>query len=206
MNDKAQPVFCFGDSNTYGYDPRSWLGSRYPEHVRWTGILHERTQRDIRNLGQPGREIPRFQYEMQQLQTLIDASSTAPYLWIILGSNDLLNGGGIPAEAVADRMKAFLLYLTDQAVFRSGEMRILLISPPRMLPGQWTDIHTQTESSHLGTCMGVMLSDLRRTKHLSSRKLAFADAGQWDLPVAFDGVHLTEEGHLNFANHVSAFL
>lgn len=25
---------CFGDSNTYGYDPRSWCGSRYDEGSR----------------------------------------------------------------------------------------------------------------------------------------------------------------------------
>ena len=22
-------VICYGDSNTYGYDPRGWLGGRY---------------------------------------------------------------------------------------------------------------------------------------------------------------------------------
>ena len=33
------PMLCFGDSNTYGYDPRSYLGSRYPTEERWTGIL-----------------------------------------------------------------------------------------------------------------------------------------------------------------------
>ena len=23
-------ILCFGDSNTYGYDPRSYFGSQYP--------------------------------------------------------------------------------------------------------------------------------------------------------------------------------
>ena len=30
-------VLCFGDSNTYGYDPRSFFGGRYPG--RWTDLL-----------------------------------------------------------------------------------------------------------------------------------------------------------------------
>ena len=31
---------------------------------------------------------------------------------------------------------------------------------------------------------------------------AFADAGKWDIPLAFDGVHFTGEGHLKFAERV----
>ena len=27
-------VICFGDSNTFGYDPRSWFGSRYTSDSR----------------------------------------------------------------------------------------------------------------------------------------------------------------------------
>ena len=27
-------IICFGDSNTWGYDPRSYLGERYPKDVR----------------------------------------------------------------------------------------------------------------------------------------------------------------------------
>ena len=34
-------ILCYGDSNTYGFDPRSWLGERYPADVRWTGLLRE---------------------------------------------------------------------------------------------------------------------------------------------------------------------
>ena len=32
-------VICFGDSNTYGYDPRSYLGGRYDPDSRWVDIL-----------------------------------------------------------------------------------------------------------------------------------------------------------------------
>ncbi|HIT31090.1 MAG TPA: lipase, partial [Candidatus Scatomorpha stercoravium] len=30
---------CFGDSNTWGYDPRSYFGGRYGEADRWPEIL-----------------------------------------------------------------------------------------------------------------------------------------------------------------------
>ena len=32
-------IFCFGDSNTYGYDPREPLGGRYPADARWPELL-----------------------------------------------------------------------------------------------------------------------------------------------------------------------
>ena len=52
-------VTCFGDSNTYGYDPRSWLGDRYDPQNRWVDILAGKTGWNISNRGQNGREIPR---------------------------------------------------------------------------------------------------------------------------------------------------
>ena len=32
-------VLCYGDSNTYGFDPRN--GLRYPSDIRWTGRLQQ---------------------------------------------------------------------------------------------------------------------------------------------------------------------
>ena len=51
-------LLCFGDSNTYGYDPRSYGGDRYPPESRWTDLLAESTGWEVVNLGQNGREIP----------------------------------------------------------------------------------------------------------------------------------------------------
>ena len=28
-------LLCCGDSNTYGYDPRSFFGDRYPKESHW---------------------------------------------------------------------------------------------------------------------------------------------------------------------------
>ena len=52
-------VLCFGDSNTYGYDPRSYFGGRYPAISRWVDLLAAKTGWDVINAGENGREIPR---------------------------------------------------------------------------------------------------------------------------------------------------
>ena len=51
-------VICFGDSNTYGYDPRSYFGGRYDADSRWVDILTTETGWTVCNMGQNGREIP----------------------------------------------------------------------------------------------------------------------------------------------------
>ena len=51
-------VICFGDSNTYGYDPQGYFGGRYDADSRWVDILAMETGWTISNMGQNGREIP----------------------------------------------------------------------------------------------------------------------------------------------------
>ena len=46
-------IICYGDSNTYGYDPCVMAGDRYPKEDRWTGILESEIRlenRGSRNL------------------------------------------------------------------------------------------------------------------------------------------------------------
>lgn len=167
-------VICFGDSNTYGYDPRSWLGGRYDAGSRWVDILAVETGWTVQNMGVNGREIPR---------TAPGFPPDTDLLIVMLGSNDLLQGRS-PEEA-AGKLERFLSGLSlprDQ---------ILLIAPPPMQPGEWV-----TSQRHI---------DDSRTFAQCCRNLAerlgvdFADAGDWDIPMAHDGVHFTEQGHRAFA-------
>ena len=45
----------------------------------------------------------------------------------------------------------------------------------------------------------VKLEDGSILRLSEAQAAAFADAGEWDIPLAFDGVHFTEEGHRRFA-------
>ena len=51
-------IICYGDSNTNGYDPRSFMGDRYGKDIRWTGVLAEKTDWSIRNHGMNGAVSP----------------------------------------------------------------------------------------------------------------------------------------------------
>ena len=113
-------VICFGDSNTYGYDPRGYFGGRYGADCRWVDILTEETGWTISNMGQNGREIP-------------SAAPAFPddtdLLIVMLGTNDLLQGRS-PKQA-AERLERFL------AGISLDRSKLLLIAPPPMAMGEW---------------------------------------------------------------------
>ena len=167
-------VLCFGDSNTYGYDPRSFLGGRYSPESRWVDLLAARTGWDVCNLGENGRAIPRY---APSLPAGIDL------LVVMLGTNDLLQGEAPPA--VAGKMERFLRALP------LPPQNILLIAPPPMALGEWVPEPALVEASR---------ALARQYRTLAARLgVRFADAGAWDIPLAYDGVHFTAEGHRAFA-------
>ena len=179
-------ILCFGDSNTYGYDPRSFFGDRYGAQNRWTDLLAASTGWAVCNAGQNGRSIPPAAMASRLL---------APYgemdaLVVMLGSNDLLQGCSA-AETTA-RMEAFLQPLL------SCYPHILLIAPPPMQRGEWVPTDALVSES-------VLLADCYR--QLSQRLgVDYADGGSWNVELTFDGVHFTERGHHAFAAGVREVL
>ena len=86
-------ILCIGDSNTWGYDPRSYYGSRYPADARWTDQLDDYT---VVNCGMNGLSIPQNAAVYKEL-----IKSRKPDLTIVmLGSSDLLERAS--AAIIAD--------------------------------------------------------------------------------------------------------
>ena len=167
-------VICFGDSNTYGYDPRSYFGGRYDADSRWVDILASETGWTIYNMGENGREIP----------------STAPafpvdtdLLIVMLGVNDLLQGRS--PEQAAERLEHFLSGISLE------RSKILLIAPPPVARGAWVPSQQLIDDSR---------SFAQLCQTLAKRmEIRVADAGKWNISLAYDGVHFTEQGHKAFA-------
>lgn len=167
-------VICFGDSNTYGYDPRGYFGGRYDAGSRWVDILAEETGWTVCNMGQNGREIPA-------------AAPTVPadtdLLIVMLGINNLLQGQS--PEQAAERLERFL------AAIPLDQNKILLIAPPPVSLGAWVPSPQLIDESRAFARLCQALAE--------QLGILFADAGRWDIPLAYDGVHFTEQGHRAFA-------
>ena len=167
-------VICFGDSNTYGYDPRGYFGGRYNADSRWVDILAAETGWTVCNMGQNGLEIP---------STAPDFPADTDLLIVMLGINDLRQGKS-PKQA-AERLERF------PSGISLDRSKILLIAPPPVKRGVWVPDQQLIDDSHTFSRLCQALA-----KHLGIR---FADAGKWDIPLAYDGVHFTEQGHRAFA-------
>jgi lysophospholipase L1-like esterase len=183
-------VLCLGDSNTYGYDPRSYFGCRYDADNRWVDILAHQTGWEILNAGENGRAIPKFNREVQSILRAISAKQPLDYLIIMLGSNDLLQGYSVEATTLS--MKRFL----DQIPME--HQKILIIAPPAMKIGTWvTTEHLLHDSVQL----------ILEYRHLAIENgYLFADTSAWEIDVTFDGVHFSETGHQNFAEKLFKLL
>ncbi len=177
-------LVCFGDSNTYGYDPRSFFGGRYPAECRWTDLLAERTGLEVVNLGQNGREIPPGAGSLSGLLRRDDL------LVVMLGDNDLLCHPRITTQEITAKMERFLRSLPS--------CHVLLVAPPPMALGEWVTEETLLrESAALPAAYEALALRLG---------IGFADAGQWGVELAFDGVHFSENGHQAFAKGIQEVL
>ena len=179
-------LLCFGDSNTYGYDPRGFFGDRYGAGDRWTDLLAKKSGHEVINAGVNGREIPRNPYALR----LLAENAPVDIFLVMLGTNDLLQGAS--AREAASRMEAFLNQLLPHC------KQILLVTPPPMKRGAWvpTD-ELVAESVRLASEYERIAQKLN---------IPFVDTRNWNTELTFDGVHFTEEGNHTFANRLADFL
>ena len=179
-------TLCFGDSNTYGYDPRSFFGGRYPVEQRWVNILSGMTGWETINAGENGRKIPQREGEIRRLLDLLEVEKP-DYLIVVLGSNDLLQGA--TPETAAQRMEALL-----RRVLQTEKTKILLVGPPPKERGEWVP---SEELVHASEELAIQYRQVAE-----KLRIGFADAGEWNVSVCFDGVHYTEAGHRAFAEGI----
>lgn len=105
-----------------------------------------------------------------------------------LGENGReIPSSSFPAEA-AERMRIFI---SDLLVCG---LPLLLVAPPLMQSGTWVESDALIRSSGQ---LAPLYRDLAALCGVS-----FCDASGWDIPVVFDGVHFSEQGHRRFAEQL----
>jgi len=174
-------VVCFGDSNTYGFDPCSMFGGCYPADCRWVDIVAAKTGWEFKNQGLNGREIP--------YGTIMIPKNT-DLLIVMLGGNDILQGGGV--NSITQCMESFLSGLQIE------KNKILLIAPPPMQLGDWVP-----NKELIDVSVRLIPSYEALAKRLG---VQFIDSSLWQIELAQDGVHFTRAGHKKFAEGLYNYL
>lgn len=176
-------ISAFGDSNTYGYDPRLGGGGRYPYDVRWTGRLDRLEGVSVKNYGHNGECIPKR-------ADFISARCTADRPDVVLlmyGTNDILIDSRITLSELQNRMRKLLHDLINKCPDVAD--KLILIAPPSAVLGAWTDAQVVEKTQNMAACYKRIADETG---------VGFADASEWEPGLCFDGVHLSEEGHERF--------
>ena len=201
MDKSKGTVICFGDSNTWGYDPTT--GRRYPAESRWVDLLSRMTGWDTVNVGLNGRQIPHTEAEKAELFALLDKAAAGDFkapvkLWILLGANDIQSNLGFRAEDVCTRMKNLLLDLLMQEPVQDGTVELRVLGPARTKVGSWSDAYMVEELRRAGgTLYRLMCKELG---------IAYIDLGTEDIELSTDGDHFSPAGHQAVAELLSGLL
>ena len=183
-------ILFYGDSNTYGYDPRGFAtpdnaeDDRYRAADRWPDRLAANPAFTVLADGMNGRMIPHTPAAQAAACRLLWDSAPLDTVAVMLGTNDLFGPDVPSATAIAGRMEAFLRSLP------TGPALLLIAPPPVQLAGGGAERRLNAVSQALPGAYRTLAA---------SRNIAFADAGAWGIPLAFDGIHFSAPGHWLFA-------
>ena len=178
-------LILFGDSNTYGYDPRGFLGGRYPEEVRWTTHVKETLKDDyeIVEEGMNGRMLPELGYGL--FTTVIQGLSREDVFVMMLGTNDILLTNHPNVDATLQRLDSILSYVSKNCL-----ATFILIAPPYI-----SALDQEMQLYH--DCSVEMYEGYM--KLAKAHNIKAIDAGSWNIEMGYDGVHFSIEGHKHFA-------
>ena len=193
-------ILCYGDSNTYGYDPRT--GLRYGEDVRWTCKLRELLGAEYRVIeeGCNGRTtihddpIDGWKNGLDYLKPRLNSHKPIDIVILMLGSNDLKSNFGLSAAEIADGAGVLVETIQSFTAEKQGVVpKIVLISPPEIGFGIRT-------SPFYGRFLEDAISRSREfPKHYRSVAekygCVFFNAAEWIKASEVDSLHLDPEGH-----------
>lgn len=200
-------ILCFGDSNTYGYDP--YTGGRYGEEIRWTRLLQKKLG-DRANLveeGMNGRTSV-FDDPLRECVSGMDAIACCMYshkpvdiLLIMLGTNDAKERFGANAQCIGLGIK----FLAEKALslkdaWRAQKPTLVLIAPQAIS-------RDYLKNEDMGLPMGpgcdkkteMLPMEIKKWADFLGAYFVNADAEMKSPVDPVTYMHLTPEGHQEMA-------
>ncbi len=198
-------ILCFGDSNTWGYDPAASALSPFPQRhsapQRWTGVLAAELGAgwEVIPAGQNGRttvfEDPHHPGRCGRvaLPIFLETSQPLDLVIIMLGTNDLKTVFRAPPGEIAAGAAALVRLVRQSAAGpRGAPPQVLLVCPP-----------TVASLEHLPALAEKFEDAAARSRRLPehfrtvARQLdcAFLDAQPLVVPSPHDGLHFDPASH-----------
>lgn len=199
-------VVCFGDSNTWGYIPRT-EGERYPFEDRYPGILQARLGAGIRvhEEGLSGRmtgwDDPHTpdRNALDQIAAVLETHRPMDMLVIMLGTNDLKRFLNLEAVDCALALDALIDRVEAARCGANGARPVILIVAPVHVVETPTPFGRKFEGA-IPKSEGFAAA---YREIAQQRKTLFLDAASVAKASALDGIHIDKEGHRRLAGAVA---
>jgi len=197
-------VLCFGDSNTWGYDPSS--ASRFPLEKRWPSVLASRLGAGYLVIpeGLNGRTtvwedpVELDKKGSTQLPSCLESHKPIDLLVIMLGTNDLkLRFGVGPLDIASGAQRLARIALASATGPDEGPPAILLVVPPPIF-----EVGPFAEMFAGGAAKSKRLAECFRTE-AAELELPTLNAGDFVESSPLDGIHLSAEGQRALGNAVA---
>jgi lysophospholipase L1-like esterase len=196
-------VLCFGDSNTWGHDPESsyrfpGLNERYPEDIRWTGVLGRELGRDYRVIeeGLCGRTtvwddpVESLPSGLGYLGPCLQSHRPLAAVVIMLGTNDLKPRFGVSAFDIAEAVGRLGEVVRASGSGPEGRAPALLIAcpPPIAETGVYAELFRGgAEKSK------ALRGEFERMGRQRGFPVAYIDEAASSSPL--DGIHFSVSAH-----------
>lgn len=178
-------LILFGDSNTYGYDPRGFMGGRYPKEARWTTKVSNALAEsyEVIEEGMNGRQLPRVQDAF--FTNTLNQMTEEDVFVMMLGTNDILLTYNPNVAQTVDKLEQIFRYVKEHV-----KCRFIYIAPP-YIEAVDPDMDEYNKAS---ISMNQEFMELAEKYDIEAY-----DTAEWNISMGYDGVHFSVEGHDRFA-------
>lgn len=197
-------ILCYGDSNTYGYEP---TGGRYDEHTRWPMRMQELLGAGYTVIeeGFNGRTCVfddpvegGYKSGIRYLPPCLMSHDPLDVVIIMLGSNDTKVRFGMTPMTIGQSMMQLVRVAKLYASNAAGEAsHIIVAAPPKILDNLMQTRHAECFGEQAIAVSAGLPRELRRISKLM--RCDFFDASVHAEVSPLDAVHMTARGHLQLA-------
>ena len=197
-------VLCYGDSNTYGFNPAN--GLRYSRHVRWPGRLSLLLGDDYHVIeeGCNGRTLKSkyplaaWKNGLDYLRPCLNSHKPVDIVIMMLGSNDLKEMFHLTAQDIASHAGELVDIIKEFTLEKQGFVpEIILVSPPEI--GE-NIAHSPFKIEFTQEAYAQSKLFPKYYREIADEKgCVFFDAAKYAVPSDHDSLHLTAQSHENLA-------
>ncbi|MDO4939591.1 MAG: SGNH/GDSL hydrolase family protein [Lachnospiraceae bacterium] len=199
-------IMCYGDSNTWGYNPNkanpiTGALERYPEHVRWTGVMADMLGDGYRVLeeGYCGRTtvfddpLAYGRNGFRHLEVAFKTCDPVDLVIIMLGTNDEKDMFSTDPYIIYNGMLRLVCELKNlMADSNSPDAKIMIVNPARLTPCKDGSFTYGFSQKSIDMADGLkkyyrQLADEMKCEFFDADAIASVDPA--------DGTHLTPDGH-----------